>query len=117
MDEPTTNYNPELPNVDEPTTNTDSELAIVNEPPTNTDLSIVDKPANADLPIVNEPTNAILLGELKKVNEALGKMHKRLKNTENTISGMQSELNVLTKKKQSKVLPTNEVRVSAVASY
>ena len=92
-----------------------TELSIVSEP-TNTELPIVDKPTNTDLPIVNEPTNAILLGELKKVNEALGKMHKRLKNTENTISGMQSELNLLTKKKQSKVLPTKEVRVSAVYS-
>ena len=60
-----------------------------------------------------EPTNAILLGELKKVTEAVGKLHKRLKNTEDTISGIQSELNLLTEKKKSKsVVASKEVKVS-----
>ena len=64
-----------------------------------------------------EPSNNILLGELKKINEALSKVHKRLKNTEDTISDMQSELNCLSAKKQSKsVVPTKEVRVSIIAS-
>ena len=60
-----------------------------------------------------EPSNSILLCELKKMNEALSNVHKRLKNTEDTISDMQSELSFLSEKKQSKsVVPPNEVKVS-----
>ena len=60
-----------------------------------------------------EPSNIILLGELKKINEALSKVHKRLKNTEDILSDMQSELNSLSAKKRSKsVVASKEVRVS-----
>lgn len=67
---------------------------------------------------MGEPTNAILLGELKKVNEAVGKLYKRLKNTEDTISGMQTELSLISERKKSKsVVPSKEVRVRAIDHF
>ena len=60
-----------------------------------------------------EPSNVTLLMEMKKMNEAISKVHKRLKNTEDAINEMQSELNLLAEKKQSKsAKPSREIRVS-----
>ena len=60
-----------------------------------------------------DPSNVTLLTELKKMNEAISKVHKRLKNTEDTINEMQSELALLAEKKQSKsAKPSREIRVS-----
>ena len=64
-------------------------------------------------PPLTQPSNATLLEELRKIHEVVGKLHKRLKNTEDTITDMQSDLNFLSEKKKSKsITPTKEVRVS-----